>query len=155
MFWDNVLGWLARRAKIPDLEIIVNLGDWPLIKTGSGSLARLPMISWCGSEDTEDMLVPTYELTEASIECMGRQSLDVLASLGRNEVAWEDKVETLFWRGRDSNRNRLKLAKISKNSPLVVTIEHFKHENINFCNFTPFLANWSCTSWSTSNTASR
>ena len=120
MFWDNVLGWLARRAKIPDLEIIVNLGDWPLIKTGSGSLARLPMISWCGSEDTEDMLVPTYELTEASIECMGRQSLDVLASLGRNEVAWEDKVETLFWRGRDSNRNRLKLAKISKeNSDLI------------------------------------
>ena len=45
-----------------------------------------------------------------------------------------------------------KLAKISKNSPLVVTIEHFKHENINF---TLFLANWGCTSWFTSNTASR
>ena len=61
--------------------------------------------------------MPTYELTEASIECMGRQSLDVLASLARNEVVWEDKEEKLFWRGRDSNRNRLKLVKLSQENP--------------------------------------
>ena len=26
MFWDNVLDWLARRAVLPDLEMLVNLG---------------------------------------------------------------------------------------------------------------------------------
>jgi len=26
MFWDAILGWLARRAELPDLEMMVNLG---------------------------------------------------------------------------------------------------------------------------------
>ena len=70
----------SRRAQLPDLEIIVNLGDWPLIRPGPGGDHdhSLPMISWCGSHDRDDMVLPTYELTEASLECMGRQSLDVL-----------------------------------------------------------------------------
>ena len=29
MFWDNVLNWLARRALLPDLEMLVNLGILP------------------------------------------------------------------------------------------------------------------------------
>ncbi len=28
MFWDAVLSWLARRGKLPDLEMMVNLGEW-------------------------------------------------------------------------------------------------------------------------------
>ena len=32
MFWDSLLSWLARRALIPDTELIINLGDWPLVK---------------------------------------------------------------------------------------------------------------------------
>ena len=115
MFWDSVLSWLARRAVLPDLEIIVNLGDWPLVK--NSVKPAVPMISWCGSDDTSDIILPTYELTEASIECMGRQSLDVLGSLGRNTVQWEKKEEKLFWRGRDSNRERLKLVKLGQQHP--------------------------------------
>ena len=48
MFWDSILTWLARRFTLPDLDIIVNLGDWPLVKRGRVPL--LPMISWCGSQ---------------------------------------------------------------------------------------------------------
>jgi len=114
MFWDSLLSWLARRAVLPDIEILVNLGDWPLIKQGDKAL---PMVSWCGSRDTADITLPTYELTEASIECMGRQSLDVLASLAKNNVPWKDKTEKIFWRGRDSNRARLELVKMSKEYP--------------------------------------
>ena len=29
MFWDNVLAWLSRRAVLPDLEMLVNLGMYP------------------------------------------------------------------------------------------------------------------------------
>jgi hypothetical protein len=28
MFWDAVLSWLARRGQLPDLEMMVNLGEW-------------------------------------------------------------------------------------------------------------------------------
>jgi hypothetical protein len=27
MFWDTILGWLARKGQLPDLEIMVNLGN--------------------------------------------------------------------------------------------------------------------------------
>ena len=116
MFWDSVLGWLTRRARLPDLEIIVNLGDWPLAKL-KGKLPVLPMVSWCGSGDTGDLLVPTYDLTESSLECMGRQSLDILAALGKNEVPWEEKTEKMFWRGRDSSRERLQLVRLGAENP--------------------------------------
>lgn len=115
MFWDNVLRWLARRAVLPDLEMMVNLGDWPLVKMTTSP--PLPMFSWCGSSTTQDMVVPTYELTEASLECMGRQALDILSSMGKNKVPWEEKTEQLFWRGRDSRRERLNLAEMSSQYP--------------------------------------
>ena len=96
MFWDSVLGWLSRRTRLPDLEIIVNLGDWPLAKLGGRDLPVPPMVSWCGSGDTGDLVMPTYDLTESSLECMGRQSLDILAALGKNEIPWEEKKERLL-----------------------------------------------------------
>ena len=115
MFWDSVLGWLARRAALPDTEIIVNLGDWPLARRRGGP--RVPMVSWCGAADSWDLVVPTYELTESHLECMGRQSLDVLAALGKNNLPWEKKEEKLFWRGRDSNKERLKLVRLGQQYP--------------------------------------
>lgn len=32
----------------------------------------LPVFSWCGSEDTADIVLPTYDVTEATLEMMGR-----------------------------------------------------------------------------------
>ena len=47
----------------------MNLGDWPLVrKTDS----QIPILSWCGSDDTSDIVMPTYDLTEATLETMGR-----------------------------------------------------------------------------------
>ena len=114
MFWDQTLLWLASRARLPDLELMVNLGDWPLVKL---KYKGIPMFSWCGSKDTLDMVFPTYELTEASLECMGRQSLDTLAALAKNKVPWDEKREQLFWRGRDSRQERLDLVRLSKEHP--------------------------------------
>jgi hypothetical protein len=34
---------------------------------------ELAMFSWCGTRETADIIFPTYELTEASLQCMGRQ----------------------------------------------------------------------------------
>lgn len=69
IFMDAILLSLTRKVFLPDLEFFVNLGDWPLVKSNQEAL---PIFSWCGSEDTIDIIMPTYDLTEATLECMGR-----------------------------------------------------------------------------------
>ena len=51
------------------MEFLFNLGDWPLSKKGR---KPLPVISWGGSDDTFDLVIPTYDLTESVLEALGR-----------------------------------------------------------------------------------
>ena len=73
MFADNVLLYLTRIVRLPDVEFLINLGDWPLVKKNRQPL--IPMISWCKDDATADILLPTYEITEAATECMGRYKI--------------------------------------------------------------------------------
>ena len=57
------------QVKLPNLEFFVNLGDWPLEKRRSGAL---PIFSWCGSDDSEDIVMPTYDVTQSISEILGR-----------------------------------------------------------------------------------
>jgi hypothetical protein len=43
--------------------------------------------------------------------------LDMLSVQGKSEVAWSDRVERAFFRGRDSNQLRLDLIKIAAYNP--------------------------------------
>ncbi|PIK61811.1 hypothetical protein BSL78_01266, partial [Apostichopus japonicus] len=70
MFSDAFLTSLARKVALPDLEFFINLGDWPLEKR-LVSQSPLPILSWCGSEMTRDIVLPTYDLTESTLETMG------------------------------------------------------------------------------------
>jgi len=115
MFMDNILLSLSRKAVLPDTEFLINLGDWPLIKKNISPI--IPMFSWCGSTETADIVLPTYDITEASLECMGRVTLDMLSVQSNPDVPWEEKTEKAFWRGRDSRRERLNLVKLSRNHP--------------------------------------
>ena len=63
---------------------------------------------------------------QSSLECMGRQSLDTLAAMARNTVAWGQKTEKLFWRGRDSRRERLDLVAMAKVREEVVMVHYSK-----------------------------
>ncbi|XP_059473054.1 protein O-glucosyltransferase 2-like [Neocloeon triangulifer] len=124
MFWDNILLSMARKVKLPDLELIVNLGDWPLVRLEE---LKVPMLSWCGSDETIDIVVPTYELTEATLECMGRVTIDMLSVQGNTPMPWEQRKPVAFWRGRDSSRERLDLIKIAR--------EHHDLINASLTNF--------------------
>lgn len=66
MFMDNILLSLTRKTVLPDIELFVNLGDWPLAKD------PFPIFSWCGSTDSYDIVMPTYDITESTLENMGR-----------------------------------------------------------------------------------
>lgn len=47
----------------------MNLGDWPLNKKGG---ALIPTFSWCGSEDTWDIVWPNWDLAKSVIMGMDR-----------------------------------------------------------------------------------
>lgn len=71
IFMDAILLSLTRKVKMPDAEFFVNLGDWPLEKKKSSSHIH-PIFSWCGSTDSKDIVMPTYDLTDSVLETMGR-----------------------------------------------------------------------------------
>ena len=56
---------------LPDVEFILNLGDWPL-ETRSPTDGGIPIVSWCGSDSTYDVVLPTYDITEATLQMMDR-----------------------------------------------------------------------------------
>lgn len=43
--------------------------------------------------------------------------LDMLSVQGNANLEWDKRIPKLFWRGRDSNKNRLKLIKIAREHP--------------------------------------
>jgi hypothetical protein len=78
----------------------MNLGDYPL----SNDDDPLPILSWCGSEQTHDIILPTYELTEATLQMLSRTTLDIFAMRIIRHLPWSKKISKGFFRGRDSCR---------------------------------------------------
>jgi hypothetical protein len=66
-FSDSILVSILRKVKLPDLEFFMNLGDWPLTNSEQ---TDLPIVSWCGSTESNDMVLPTYDLTQSTLEMM-------------------------------------------------------------------------------------
>ncbi|XP_064640507.1 protein O-glucosyltransferase 2-like isoform X2 [Lineus longissimus] len=131
MFMDNILLSLARKVKLPDMEFIVNLGDWPLV-TKKRADPPIPIFSWCGSDDTNDIVMPTYDITEATLETMGRVMLDMLSVQANTGPKWDNKTAQGFFRGRDSRQERLDLVKLSRKHPGILDAKltnmfFFKH----------------------------
>uniref|UniRef100_A0A9L0TBU0 Protein O-glucosyltransferase 2 n=1 Tax=Equus caballus TaxID=9796 RepID=A0A9L0TBU0_HORSE len=132
IFMDAILLSLTRKVKMPDAEFFVNLGDWPLEKKKSSSHIH-PIFSWCGSTDSKDIVMPTYDLTDSVLETMGRVSLDMMSVQGNTGPPWESKNSTAVWRGRDSRKERLELVKLSRKHPELIDAAFtnfffFKHD---------------------------
>ncbi|WAR13233.1 PLGT2-like protein [Mya arenaria] len=98
MFSDAILLSLTRKVVLPDIELFVNLGDWPL-ERGSVSNNPVPIFSWCGSDSSRDI------------------SLDIFHVAGKSPAPWTEKEEKGFWRGRDSRQERLDLVVMSRENP--------------------------------------
>ncbi|XP_047128293.1 protein O-glucosyltransferase 2 isoform X1 [Hydra vulgaris] len=130
MFTDAWLLSVARKVKLPDVEFFTNLGDWPLT---TKRFNPMPIFSWCGSNDTFDLVWPTYDLTESTLETFGgRVSLDMTSIQGNTGPSWNHKKPIAFFRGRDSRQERLDLVnRFRKNANFDVGITHyffFKHD---------------------------
>ncbi|TMS06951.1 KDEL motif-containing protein 1 [Larimichthys crocea] len=132
IFMDSILLSLSRKVWLPDIEFFVNLGDWPLEKRKPTENIH-PIFSWCGSNNTRDIVMPTYDLTESVLETMGRVSLDMMSVQANTGPPWPEKNATAFWRGRDSRQERLELVKLSRAHPNMIDAAFtnfffFKHD---------------------------
>lgn len=115
VFIDAILLSLSRKTHLPDMEIFFNLGDWPL--SPSAGKPHVPLFSWCGSDDTVDIHLPTYDITQSTLQCMDRVVLDMLSVQTNADHTWQDRDPKAFWRGRDSRRERLQLVTLSRKHP--------------------------------------
>ncbi|XP_068459315.1 protein O-glucosyltransferase 3 [Clinocottus analis] len=114
MFSDEMLLSLARKVRVPDVEFYINVGDWPLETRRADAV---PVLSWCGSVDTRDIVLPTYEVTHSTLETMRGVTNDLLSVQGNTGPPWMNKTDKAFFRGRDSREERLHLVSLSKKSP--------------------------------------
>ncbi|XP_015197243.2 protein O-glucosyltransferase 3 isoform X2 [Lepisosteus oculatus] len=93
MFSDEMLLSLARKVRLPDVEFYINVGDWPMENRKVGDTpGPVPIISWCGSTDTRDIILPTYDITHSTLETMRGVSNDLLSVQGNT-----DCVRRLLW----------------------------------------------------------
>lgn len=115
MFSDQIFTSLARKMQLPNVEFLMNLGDWPL-EDGREESKVVPVLSWCGSDKTKDVIFPTYELTEAMLKMMDRVSLDIHSAQGDSE-RWNEKIDKGIFRGRDSRQERLDLVLTARRYP--------------------------------------
>ncbi|MBN3304157.1 KDEL2 protein, partial [Amia calva] len=118
MFSDEILLSLTRKVRLPDVEFYINVGDWPMEKRKvNDTPGPVPIISWCGSTDTRDIVVPTYDITHSTLETLRGVSNDLLSLQGNTGPPWSNKTEQAFFRGRDSREERLQLVQMSRQHP--------------------------------------
>ncbi|XP_044211368.1 protein O-glucosyltransferase 3 [Thunnus albacares] len=118
MFSDEILLSLTRKVRVPDVEFYINVGDWPLeTRRADASPGPVPVLSWCGSTETRDIVLPTYEVTHSTLETMRGVTNDLLSVQGNTGPPWANKTDRAFFRGRDSREERLQLASLSKKNP--------------------------------------
>lgn len=107
-FVEEWLFSIMRKIQLPDLEFWFNLSDWPRSHT------PFPVISWGKSYATNDILIPTYDLTKSIILGLDRQTLDMMSVQGNTGPKWDKKHNKAFFRGRDSRKERLALMDVAK-----------------------------------------
>ncbi len=56
---------------LPDVELIVQVGDWPQDRDDT-TKDPFPFLSWCGSENFRDLIWPQYDLMRSTIQGMDR-----------------------------------------------------------------------------------
>ncbi|XP_029458329.1 protein O-glucosyltransferase 3 isoform X1 [Rhinatrema bivittatum] len=118
MFSDEILLSLARKVHLPDFEFYINVGDWPVEhRKVNATPGPLPIISWCGSADSRDIILPTYDISHSTLETLRGVTNDLLSIQGHTGPPWNNKTEQAFFRGRDSREERLQLVQLSKKNP--------------------------------------
>lgn len=89
-----------------DVEFLLNVGDWPLVKKEVWGDGRVPVFSWCGSEDSFDLVLPQWDVTRSSVLGNSDSQPDLLAAKVRDidEAACKPAPCALLFIGGALNR---------------------------------------------------
>ncbi|GAA0146222.1 hypothetical protein LIER_06229 [Lithospermum erythrorhizon] len=97
---------LLRRypGKVPDLDIMFDCVDWPVIKTewfqSPNASAPPPLFRYCGDDATFDIVFPDWSFwgwPEINIKPWVGLSKDL--NEGNRRVKWEDRDPHAYWKG--------------------------------------------------------
>ena len=134
-FINEILLSLARKVQLPDMEFLLNMGDWPQSaryeENTNSPLPPMPVFSWCGSDTHYDMVLPTYKLVQATV--FGKDLENVQEIDGQSHVvggAWDTKQSKVYFRGRPSNAVRINAMQSTRNDPdmdIRITKNHFNY----------------------------
>ena len=113
-FIDEWFLSLARKVILPNVEFLFNLGDWPKQFNPTDDP---PIIAMCSSQESYDIVIPTYEMTTRSLNDMVRDTNTVSNVQGHSGPEWGRKTPKAFFRGRDSHKGRITLLEIAKKRP--------------------------------------
>lgn len=65
------------------MEFYLNVGDWPVeYRKANDTPGPIPVISWCGSADSKDIVLPTYDVTHSTLETLRGVTNDLLSIQG-------------------------------------------------------------------------
>ena len=80
----------------------------PLCLQSNLSAAGLPVMSWGASNDTDDIVVPTYKAVLGTIFGTDLENMrEVDGSCFSAGGGWKKKKNKMVWRGRDCNKKRV------------------------------------------------
>lgn len=111
--------------RLPDVEFYLNVGDWPMEKRNVGEVpGPVPVISWCGSTDTRDIILPTYDISHSTLETMRGVTNDLLSIQGHTG-GW---CHCHLWGGvRDVSHQQIKTKHQKSKVRKVTAVEHKCH----------------------------
>ncbi|EGD76818.1 hypothetical protein PTSG_08166 [Salpingoeca rosetta] len=128
---DDMLLSLASKTPLPDVEFVLNLGDWPLAFHASAHGEKMrpyPVFSWCSSTNHSDIVLPTYKMTTATIFGKNMEQIQVVDGKAGKFADWQSKRGVAFFRGRPSNQARVDAMLMSKERPDLVDARITKNQ---------------------------
>lgn len=116
--------------KLPDLELIINVNDWPQTMLHH----TLPIFSFSKDDSLNgDILYPAWSfwcggpVIEQHPTGIGR--FDILRNqISEIEIKWKDKIDKVFFRGSRTSQERDWLIILSKSHPHILDAKYTKNQ---------------------------
>ncbi|KAI8571521.1 hypothetical protein RHMOL_Rhmol01G0126200 [Rhododendron molle] len=91
-------------GELPDLDIMFECGDMPVIKKsdyqGSDAAKIPPMFHYCGSDSTFDITFPDWSFWGwPELQIQPWETLKEQLEKGNHKVKWKDRVPYAYWKG--------------------------------------------------------
>lgn len=91
-------------GKVPDLELMFDCVDWPVVKlsdySGPNATAPPPLFRYCGDDDTLDIVFPDWSFwgwPEINIKPWGSLLNDLKE--GNEKIKWMEREPYAYWKG--------------------------------------------------------